>query len=255
MLRITVAPCSPFSVTQDLMREAAKLARSYGVRLHTHLAETVGDVEFSKATFGLDPTDYAEDTGWIGEDVWHAHCVHLNDKGISLFARTGTGVAHCPTSNMRLASGIARVRKMLDSGVRVGLGVDGSASNDSGHMLAEARQAMLLQRVLGGPAALTAREALEAATRGGAAVLGRDDIGRLAPGLAADIIAVNLNRIEFAGAWHDPVAALMFCTPASVDYSIINGRVVVREGQLITLELPPVLERHNAFARQLVRGE
>src|SRR5258708_2256753 len=255
MLRITVAPCSPFTVTQDLMREAATLARSYGVRLHTHLAETLGDVEFSKATFGLDPTDYAEDTGWVGEDVWHAHCVHLNDKGISLFARTGTGVAHCPSSNMRLASGIARVRKMLDSGVRVGLGVDGSASNDSGHILAEARQAMLLQRVLGGPAAMTAREVLEAATLGGAAVLGRDDIGTLSPGMAADLIAVNLNRIGFAGAWHDPGAALIFCTPANVDYSIINGRVVVRDGHLTTLDLPPVLERHNAFARQLLRGE
>ncbi|MEP7289816.1 MAG: 8-oxoguanine deaminase [Chloroflexota bacterium] len=255
MLRIVVAPCSPFSVTQALMRESAALARSYGVRLHTHLAETVGDVEFSKAQFGLDPADYAEDVDWVGEDVWHAHCVHLSEKGIRLFGRTGTGVAHCPSSNMRLASGIAPVRKMLDNRVHVGLGVDGSASNDSGHMLAEARQALLLQRVLGGPAALTAREALEVGTRGGAAVLGRDDIGVLAPGMAADFIAVNLNRVGFAGAWHDPLAALVFCAPATVDYSVINGRVVVREGQLATLEIAPVLERHNAFARQLARRE
>src|SRR5258708_3688681 len=255
MLRITVAPCSPFTVTINLMREAAKLARSYGVRLHTHLAETVGDVEFSKAKFGLDPADYAEDTGWVGDDVWHAHCVHLSDKGINLFARTGTGVAHCPVSNMRLASGIAPIRKMLDKGVRAGLGVDGSASNDGGHLLAEARQAMLLQRVLGGPATMTAREALEVATRGGAAVLGRDDIGSLAPGMAADFIAINLNRVEFAGAWHDPVAALVFCAPVNVDYSVINGKFVVRQGQLTTLELQPTLERHNAFARQLVRKE
>jgi 8-oxoguanine deaminase len=156
---------------------------------------------------------------------------------------------------MRLASGIAPVRKMLDNHVRVGLGVDGSASNDSGHMLAEARQTMLLQRVLGGPAALTAREALRMGTRGGAAVLGRDDVGYLAPGMAADFIAVNLNRVDFAGAWHDPIAALVFCAPSTVDYSVINGRVVVREGQLTTLELQPVLARHNALAHKLVRRE
>jgi 8-oxoguanine deaminase len=255
MLRVALAPCSPFSVTQDLMRESATLARSYGVRLHTHLAETAGDVEYSKARFGLEPADYAEDTGWVGDDVWHAHCVCLSDKGIKLFARTGTGVAHCPSSNMRLASGIAPIRKMCDDGVRVGLGVDGSASNDSGHLLAEARQAMLLQRVQGNPGAMTAREALEIATRGGASVLGRDDIGSLAPGMAADFIAIKLNNVGFAGALHDPVAALLFCTPANVDFSVINGRFVVREGQLVTLDLGPILERHNALARQLVRGD
>jgi 8-oxoguanine deaminase len=254
MLRIVLAPCSPFSVTQDLMRESAALARSYGVRLHTHLAETPGDVEFSKSRFGLEPADYAEDTGWVGEDVWHAHCVCLSDKGISLFARTGTGVAHCPSSNMRLASGIAPVRKMLDSRVRVGLGVDGSASNDSGHLLAEARQAMLLQRVTGNPGALTTREALEIATRGGASVLGRDDVGILAPGMAADFVAFDLDQIGFAGSLHDPVAALMFCAPPSVNYSVINGKVIVREGQLTTLELKPLIQRHNKLARQLVNG-
>ncbi len=255
MLRIVLAPCSPFSVTRDLMRESASLARSYDVRLHTHLAETVGDVEFSKARFGLEPADYAEDTGWVGDDVWHAHCVCLSDKGIGLFARTGTGVAHCPSSNMRLASGIAPIRKMRDSGVRVGLGVDGSASNDSSHLLAEARQAMLLQRVQGNPSALTAREALEMATRGGAAVLGRDDVGILAPGMAADFIAVDLDQVGFAGGWHDPVAALTFCAPSNVNYSVINGKVVVREGQLTTIELKPLLQRHNKLARQLANGD
>lgn len=255
MLRVVVAPCSPFTVTQDLMREAAALARSYGVRLHTHLAETLGDVQYSVEHFGLEPAEYAEDAGWLGEDVWHAHCVRLSNRGIDLFARTGTGVAHCPSSNMRLASGIAPIRQMRDAGVRVGLGVDGSASNDSGHLLAEARQALLLQRVGGNPAALSARDALEIATRGGAAVLGRDDIGSLAPGLAADFIAINLNRIGFAGGWHDPVAALIFCTPATVDYSVINGRFVIREGHLATVDLGPVIERHNRLARQLARKD
>lgn len=255
MLRIAVAPCSPFSVTQDLMRESARLARAYGVRLHTHLAETPGDVAYSLEQFGLEPADYAEDVGWVGADVWHAHCVRLSERGISLFGRTGTGVAHCPASNMRLASGIAPVRRMIDAGVPVGLGVDGSASNDAGHLLAEARLAMLLQRVGGDPAALTAREALALATRGGAAVLGRGDIGQLAPGMSADFIGINLNRVGFAGAWHDPVAALVFCAPANVDLSVINGRVVVRDGQLTTLDLPPVLERHNALARVLANGQ
>jgi len=256
MLRITVAPCSPFSVTQDLMRAAAELARSYpGVRLHTHLAETLPDVQFSLQMFDLEPGDYAEDVGWIGDDVWHAHCVHLSSKAIHLFGRTGTGVAHCPASNGRLASGIAPVREMLDHAVPVGLGVDGSASNDSGHLLNEARMAMLFQRVTGNPQALTAREALELATLGGARVLGRDDIGALIPGMAADFVAYNLNQIAFAGALHDPVAALIFGTSLNVNYSVINGRVVVRDGQLTTLELPPVIERHNTIARALVNGD
>ncbi len=255
MLRITVAPCSPFTVTQDLMRESAVLARAYGVRLHTHLAETKPDVAFSLQTFGLEPADYAEDVGWVGHDVWHAHCVHLSDKGISLFARTGTGVAHCPTSNMRLASGIAPIRRMRAEGLRVGLGVDGSASNDSSHMLAEARQAMLLQRVTGDPGALSARQALELATLGGAAVLGRDDIGHLAPGMSADFIAVDTDTIGFAGGLHDPVASVLFCASPTASYSVINGQVVVREGQLTTLDLMPHIERHNTFARQLVRNE
>lgn len=255
MLRVAVAPGSPFSVSKDYMRESAELARSFkgrGVRLHTHLAETNGDVAFSQEVFGKHPVEFCEEVGWIGDDVWHAHCVRVSDPNIALFARTGTGVAHCPNSNMRLASGVAPIRKMRDAGVRVGLGVDGSASNDAGNMLNEARQAMLLQRSTGNPNGLTAREALEIATRGGASVLGRDDIGYLAPGMAADFIAINLNQLCFAGAMHDPIAAAVFCGPLTVDYSVINGRVVVRGGNLTTIDVCDVIRRHNAFARELV---
>jgi len=255
MLRIVVAPCSPFSVSRDLMRESARLARAYGVSLHTHLAENDNDVAYSRAQFGMTPAEYAEDLSWVGADVWHAHCVKLDDAGIALFGRTGTGVAHCPCSNMRLASGIAPVRTMRAHGVPVGLGVDGSASNDAGHMLNEARTAMLLQRAGHGPDAMTAREALELATIGGARVLGRDDIGALAPGMAADFVAFRLDQLAFAGGLHDPVAALVFCAPVNVAYSVINGRVVVREGQLTTVDLGPLLEQHNRLARALVNGE
>jgi len=254
MLRIALAPCSPFSVSRELMRESAALATSYGVGLHTHLAENANDVAYSREQFGMTPPEYAEDLGWVGRHVWHAHCVQLDAPGIALFARTGTGVAHCPCSNMRLASGIAPVRAMLDAGVNVGLGVDGSASNDGADLLGEARQALLLQRVGFGPAALSARAALALATRGGASVLGRDDVGCLAPGMAADIVAFDLNAPGFAGAWHDPVAALVFCAPARVSLSVINGRVVARDGRLTTLELEPLLERHNRFAQELVDG-
>jgi len=255
MLRIVVAPCSPFSVSRDLMRESARLARAYGVSLHTHLAENDNDVAYSRAQFGMTPAEYAEDLSWVGADVWHAHCVKLDDAGIALFGRTGTGVAHCPCSNMRLASGIAPVRTMRAHGVPVGLGVDGSASNDAGHLLNEARTAMLLQRVGYGPGAMTARQALELATIGGARVLGRDDIGALAPGMAADFVAFRLDQLAFAGGLHDPVAALVFCAPATVAYSVINGRVIVREGQLTTIDLGPLLETHNRLARALVNGE
>ena len=254
MQRVALAPCSPFSVSRDLMRESAALAASYGVGLHTHLAENANDVAYSREHFGMTPAEYAEDLGWVGPNVWHAHCVQLDAPGIALFARTGTGVAHCPGSNMRLASGIAPVRGMLDAGVKVGLGVDGCASNDAAHLLGEARQAMLLQRVGHGPAALGARDALALATRGGAAVLGRDDIGQLAPGMAADIVAFDLNAIGFAGAWHDPVAALVFCAPVDVALSVIDGRVVVKDGQLTTVDLGPLIERHNRLARRLVDG-
>jgi cytosine/adenosine deaminase-related metal-dependent hydrolase len=254
MVRVGLAPCSPFSVSRDLMRESAALASAYGVGLHTHLAENANDVAYSRERFGMTPAEYAEDLGWVGRHVWHAHCVQLDAPGIALFARTGTGIAHCPCSNMRLASGIAPVRAMLDAGVKVGLGVDGSASNDGADMLGEARQALLLQRVGFGPAGLSAREALALATRGGASVLGRDDIGCLAPGMAADIVAFDLNAPGFAGAWHDPVAALVFCAPARASLSVIDGYVVVRDGRLTTAELEPLLERHNRLARELVDG-
>ncbi|MFX1762163.1 8-oxoguanine deaminase [Paraburkholderia sp. A1RI-2L] len=253
MLRMVVAPCSPFSVSRDLMRESATLARHYGVSMHTHLAENVNDVAYSREKFGMTPAEYAEDLGWVGHDVWHAHCVQLDEHGIGLFGRTGTGVAHCPCSNMRLASGIAPIKKMRLAGVPVGLGVDGSASNDGAQMVAEARQAMLLARVGFGPDAMTAREALEIATLGGARVLGRDDIGALAPGMAADFIAFDLRQPHFAGALHDPVAALVFCAPSQVALSVINGRVVVKEGVLQTIELGPVIERHNRLASQLAQ--
>lgn len=252
MLRIAVAPCSPFTVSSDLMRESAALARAYAVRLHTHLAENANDLAYSQARYDKTPAEYVAHLGWVGEDVWHAHCVQLDRSGIELFGRTGSGVAHCPCSNMRLASGIAPIRQMLDAGVRVGLGVDGSASNDSGHLLAEARQALLLQRVGHGPAALSARQSLELACRGGASVLGRSDIGHLAPGMAADVVAFDLNAIGFAGARHDPLAALLFCAPMNVAYSFINGRLIVEQGRLTRVDLQPLLQRHNRLSAELL---
>ncbi|MEZ4610276.1 MAG: 8-oxoguanine deaminase [Caldilineaceae bacterium] len=257
MRRVVIAPCSPFSVTPELMRVSAELARSFGpeadVHLHTHLAETRDEEEFCLARFGHRPGDYAETLAWTGADVWHAHCVHLNQPEIDHFARTRTGVAHCPTSNMRLASGIAPVRAMLDAGVPVGLGVDGSASNDSSDMLNEARQAMLLQRVTGDPAALTARQTLELATLGGAAVLGRDDIGALAPGMAADLVAFDMQSLFMAGgAVHDPVAALVFGKAQTADFVIVNGRVLVEEGQPRAIDTRRLVARHNQAARALL---
>ena len=254
MQRIVVAPCSPFSVSRELMRDSALLAREHKVSLHTHLAENDNDIAYTREKFGCTPAEYVESLGWLGPDVWCAHCVKLDAPGIGLFARSGTGVAHCPCSNMRLASGIAPIRAMRDAGVSVGLGVDGAASNDAGHMLGEARIAMLLQRVQHGPAAMSAREMLEIATLGGAKVLNRDDIGALAPGMAADIVTFPLNEIGLAGALHDPLAALLFCQVPRVQHSIVNGRVVVRDGELTTLELPVLIERHNALARQLVNA-
>jgi len=256
MLRIVVAPCSPFSVTPDLMREAARLARAYHVHLHTHLAETKDEERFCLEQFGHRPVEYAEELEWAGSNVWYAHGVHINKREIKRMARAGTGVAHCPTSNMRLASGIAPVRAYLDHGVKVGLGVDGSASNDGSHLLAEARQALLLQRVGGpaggNPAALTAEEALWLGTRGGAQVLGRDDIGQLAPGKAADFIAIKSDTLDYAGCQHDLLAALVFCAPQKVDLSVINGKVVVQDGHLTTLDLRPVVERHNKISRRML---
>jgi len=261
MVQVAVAPCSPFSVSRDLMRESALLARAHGVRLHTHLAENDHDIAYSRDKFGCTPAEYAEQLGWVGHDVWHAHCVKLDAAGMSLFARTRTGVAHCPCSNMRLASGIAPIRRMLDAGVPVGLGVDGSASNDGAHMLGEARQAMLLARVGralepfgcdAGPAEMKARDALALATRGGAEVLGRADIGSLAVGQCADLAVFDLGSLDFAGgAVHDPVGALLLCAPAKARHTVVNGRVVVRDGQLTTVDLPPLIERHNRLALQL----
>ncbi|MCC7359701.1 MAG: 8-oxoguanine deaminase [Anaerolineales bacterium] len=252
MLRVVVAPCSPFSVTADLMRQSAALARAYGVHLHTHLAETLDEERFCLELFGLRPVAYMETLDWVGSDVWFAHSVHVNDAEIQQYAHTGCGVAHCPSSNMRLASGIAPLKKYRAAGVNVGLGCDGSASNDSSHLLAEARQALLLARVQGDPGALTARQALEHATLAGAAVLGRTDIGALAPGLCADFFAIRLDRLAYAGALHDPVAATVFCAPQTADYTVINGRVVVRQGQLTTVDLPVVIERHNHLAREML---
>jgi cytosine/adenosine deaminase-related metal-dependent hydrolase len=253
MVRVGLAPCSPFSVSRELMRDAALLARDKGVMLHTHLAENDEDVAWSLATFGCRPGQYAEDLGWTGPDVWHAHCVKLDAGEIRLFARSGTGVAHCPCSNCRLGSGIAPVRAMRDAGVKVGLGVDGSASNDAGSLVAEARQAMLLQRVAGGADAMSAREALEIATRGGADVLGRPDCGRIAPGKRADIAVWDLSGVGAAGAW-DPVAALLLCGPGSVRDLIVEGRRVVAGGRIATLDLPVMLERQRALARRLAEG-
>ena len=274
MTQVAVAPCSPFSVSQDLMRLSAEMARHYGVRLHTHLAENDHDIAYSLEKFNRTPTQYAEDLGWLGHDVWHAHCVKLDDEGISLFAATRTGIAHCPCSNMRLASGIAPIRKMIEAGVPVGLGVDGSASNDAAHMVNEARQAMLLARLrksLVGPQVnaegktifgcdtapmeMTARDALRLATRGGAEVLGRKDIGQLSVGYCADMALFDLRNLSFAGgAVHDAIGSLMLCASAPAAYTVVNGRVVVSEGQLASVDLGNVIERHNKFAVQLAAG-
>ncbi|WP_299659476.1 8-oxoguanine deaminase [uncultured Ruegeria sp.] len=250
MCRVGLAPCSPFSVSRDLMREAALLARDKGVMLHTHLAENDEDIAYSEQQFGCRPGQYAEELGWTGSDVWHAHCVKLDGAEIDLFARSRTGVAHCPCSNCRLGSGIAPIRTMRDHGVPVGLGVDGSASNDSGNLVAEARQAMLLQRVANGADSMSAREALEIATRGGAEVLNRSDCGRLMPGKRADIAIWDVNGIESAGSW-DP-AALFLAGPTRVKHLFIEGRQIVRDGQITTIDLPKAIETQNRLARALV---
>lgn len=265
MVQIVLAPCSPFSVTGELMRQSAHLAREYGVHLHTHLAETKDEEDFCLKKFGHRPVAYMQEVDWIGSDVWFAHSVHVNDSEIQLYAKTGCGVAHCPSSNMRLASGIAPILQMITRGVNVGLGVDGSASNDGSHLLGEARQAMLLARLNAGlegasrsgedaPPLMSARQALEIATRGGAAVLGRDDIGSLAVGKCADLFAINLNRLDYAGALHDPVAAALFCAPQTVDVNIVSGKIVVQNGELTTINIPQLVQRHNQAARKLLNG-
>jgi cytosine/adenosine deaminase-related metal-dependent hydrolase len=263
MTRIVLAPCSPFSVTAGLMRRSAALARAYGVYLHTHLAETQDEEVFCLERFGHRPVAYMETLGWTGPDVWFAHSVHVNREEIGVYARTGCGVAHCPTSNMRLASGIAPLLEMLRAGVKVGLGVDGSASNDGSHLLEEVRQAMMVARLNAGlrgaslsgeeaPPLMTARQALEVATRGSAAVLGRSDLGSLEPGKCADFFSIRLDRLEYAGALHDPVAAAVFCAPVGVDYTVVGGKPVVKDGRLVTLDLPRLVEAHNRAAHRLV---
>ncbi|NOT03680.1 MAG: 8-oxoguanine deaminase [Anaerolineales bacterium] len=264
MTQIVLAPCSPFSVTGELMKQSAKLAREYGVHLHTHLAETEDEEQFCLDKFGYRPVGYMQSVDWIGDDVWFAHAVWVNHEEISLFAKHKCGVTHCPTSNMRLASGIAPVKNYLKAGVNVGLGVDGSASNDGSHLLAEVRNAMLVSRVNDGMTGfslsddpsrklMTAREALHLGTVGGAAVLGRKDIGSLEAGKCADFFAVNLNRIGYAG-MHDPVAAVVFGQPANVDYTVVNGKFIVREGQLVTVDQRKLVEKHNKAAKRLLLG-
>ncbi len=283
MVQIVLAPCSPFSVTSDLMKQSAKLARQYGVHLHTHLAETEDEEQFCMQMFGHRPVGYMQEVDWVGEDVWFAHAVWVNDEEIQVFAKHNCAVAHCPTSNMRLASGIAPIKKYRAAGVNVGLGVDGSASNDGSHLLAEVRQAMLLSRVkegitgfsatpspsiaLSGESGanevealkgerklMTAREALYLGTRGGAAVLGRKDIGSLEVGKCADFYAINLNHLDYAGAGHDPVSAIVFCHPQKVDYTVVGGKFVVKEGQFVTVDENKLIEKHNKASRRLLEG-
>ncbi len=255
MLRVNVAPCSPFSVTPDLMREAADLARTHGVQLHTHVAETLDEEGFCIGLFAMRPVELMEDLGWAGDDVWYAHGIFVDESEIGRMASSGTGVTHCPTSNMRLASGIAPLRGYLAAGVRTGLGVDGSASNDGSHLLGEARQAMLLARLAAagedGPF-FSAREALRLATRGSASVLGRDDVGSLEVGKAADFTAISLDRIGYAGALNDPLAAVLFAAPVTVDYTYGHGRAGVSDGELVGIVLPRLLEEHNAASRRLL---
>lgn len=256
-LRVVLAPCSPFSVTSELMRQSADLAREIGVTLHTHLAETSDEEEYCLEHFGKRPLQHVTDLGWEGLDVWYAHAVHVREDEVATMAGSGTGVAHCPTSNMRLASGIAPLASYLGAGVEVGLGVDGSASNDGSHMLAEARQALLLARLAVSPGVgegdqLPARSVLSLATRGGAAALGRDDLGFLAPGQAADVVAFDLDRIEYAGALHDPVAALVLCAPGRVSHSWVGGRRMVEDGRLIGIDEGRLVAEHNRLAAALV---
>ncbi|WP_439655651.1 8-oxoguanine deaminase [Sulfitobacter marinivivus] len=250
MCRVGVAPCSPFSVSRELMRDAAVLARDKGVMMHTHLAENDEDVAYSLATFGCRPGEYAQSVGWVGRDVWHAHCVKLDPAEIDLFASTGTGVAHCPCSNCRLGSGIAPVRAMRDAGVPLGLGVDGSASNDAGSLVAEARQAMLLQRVARGADAMSAREALEIATRGGADILGRPDCGRLEVGKRADIALWDTRTVQMAGSWD--IASILLAGPGVVRDLFVEGRGVVRDGQVTGVDLATLAARQRAYAKALM---
>jgi len=263
MTQVFLAPCSPFSVTPELMRESAALAREYGVRLHTHLAETKDEELFCEQKYGYRPVAYMDFLNWVGDDVWFAHSVYVNQNEIDLYKQTGCGVAHCPNSNMRLASGIAPILDMLLSGVKVGIGVDGSASNDGSHMLEEVRQAMLISRLGAGlrgaslsgndtPALMTARQVLEIATRGGASVLGRNDIGSLEAGKCADFTAIKLDKLGYTGALHDPVAAVVFCAPVNADYTVVGGKFIVKDGHLITEDIHELVQEHNIAAARLL---
>jgi 8-oxoguanine deaminase len=266
MTQVVLAPCSPFSVTGELMRQSAVLAREYGVHLHTHLAETQDEEVFCEQKFGYRPVAYMEILNWMGPDVWFAHSVYVNQAEMRKYGEAACGVAHCPSSNMRLASGIAPIQDMLRWGVRVGLGVDGSASNDGSHLLEEVRQTMLVARLRAGlqgaslseqdaPPLMTARQALELGTRGGAAVLGRKDLGTLEAGKCADFFAIRLDRLSYAGALHDPVAAIVFCAPGNVDYTVVGGKFVVKQGHMVTLDEPRMIEQHNRSARRLLNGD
>jgi cytosine/adenosine deaminase-related metal-dependent hydrolase len=265
MIQIVLAPCSPFSVTPTLMRSSAVLAREYGVHLHTHLAETQDEEIFCQEKFDIRPVALMDELDWLGQDVWFAHSVHVNPDEIQLYADSGCGVAHCPTSNMRLASGIAPTMEMMRVGVKVGLGVDGSASNDGSNLLEETRQALLAARVKAGlmgasksdnqeSPLMTARQALEIATRGGAAVLGRSDLGSLDEGKCGDFIAIDLSKLEYAGGLHDPVSALVFCAPVKVEYTVVAGKIIVKDGELVTVDVRVLVEKHNQAARRLVNG-
>lgn len=264
MVHIVIAPCSPFSISYELMQESRDLARHYGTHLHTHLAETKDEENYCLSKFAVRPVEMMKQLDWIGNDVWFAHTVFVNKKEIDLFSRTGCGVAHCPTSNMRLSSGIAPIKAMLNKGINVGLGVDGSASNDSSHMLNEVKNAMLLSRlesaldfsiINGVPQEnplMTARQALEMATIGGASVLGRKDIGSLETGKCADFIAINLSKIQFAGAMHDPVSAVVFCGPLDIDATVVGGNFIVKDSQLQTINLESLIKNHNKLSKRLM---
>ena len=270
MLQIVLAPCSPFSVTANLMRESAKIARQYGVKLHTHLCETLDEERYTLQNVGLRPVAYMESLDWVGKDVWYAHAVHVNDDEVRLFAAKGAGVCHCPSSNMRLASGIAPIKKYIDAGVRTGLGVDGSASNDGSNLLVEVREAMLLARLKIGllpPAGpetvlstsdplrakewMTARQALEIATIGGAALLGRSDIGSLEKGKCADFFTLDLNAIAYSGGLSDPVAAIVFCAPTSARHTVVGGRLIVDNGEVVTIDMGTIVRENNRNAGRL----
>ena len=252
MCRIALGPADPESVSRDLLRETLRLGRRHAVQLHMHVSESMDDVRFSLEKFDVRPVVDLAEQEWVGPDVVFIHAVHVNDEEINILAKTGTKVAHCPSANMRLGSGIAPIRSMLDRGVVVGLAVDGSASNDSSHMLAEVRMSMLLQRVAFGPKAMTSMQALELATLGGADVLGRDDIGSLEPGKAADFIGIHLDRLEYTGALADPLAATVFCAPVNVNLSVINGKLIVQDGHLISIDLPDLVKRHNQLSQNIL---